>query len=100
MDARRKNATAGFAVPFMVPYIAGRIYRPGRQPNDPGNSQIDSGSPHFGPIPWPNVVGTVSALAWNPGTPVQRPQGIVNNAYSVSPSNYMFIAGVVGKSMG
>lgn len=88
------------SVPFMVPYIAGQFYRPGRQPNNPGESQIDTYDPHFGPIPWPNAVPSLVALASTPGVPRARALGIVNNAVAPDPTNYMFLGGVVGKSLG
>lgn len=90
----------GVAVPFFFPQIAGNQYRPGRQPFSPGESQMDSGGPVFNPIPWPNAVPSLLALANDPGTPRARALQINNNAEAVLPANWLFIAGFAGKSQG
>lgn len=85
---------------FNIPNIVGRQYRPGRQPNSPGDSQIDAGLFHFRSIPWPNAVQTLSTLASIPGIPRAQALQINNNSTAVLPSNYLFISGFVGKSRG
>jgi len=91
---------AGQAIPFRQPNIVGKFYRPGRQPNAPGESQIDSGNPHFSPIPWPNTVPSLVALANHPGIPRDRAMQISNNSTASLPLNYLFLAGFAGKSRG
>lgn len=83
-----------------MPNIVGRLFRPGRQPYNPGESQMDSGGPAFNLIPWPNAVPSLLALANNPGIARERGMAIVNNANAQLPENYLFIGGVIGKSRG
>jgi len=90
--------TSGHTNLFNVPNIVGKQYRPGRQPYSPGESQIDSGNPHFSPIPWPNIVPSVIALANSPGVPRTRALQIANNSGAPGLTNYLFIAGFAGKS--
>lgn len=89
----------GPALPFRMPYIAGANYSPGPQPNAPGESVTPYGT-FFGAIPWPNVVGTISALANFPGAARDYPVGISNNAVAFLPSEFLFIGGFAGKSKG
>ena len=104
--AGRKLSLVGGAVaallnaPFRAPYIASNIYRTGRQPFAPGESQLDSGGPAFGPIPWPNTVPSLLALASFPGLPRDPALGIVNNSTSDTPNNNLFLSGFSGKSRG
>ena len=97
---RPHRKPAGPALAFNFPEISGKVYRPGRQPFNPGESQIDSGNPHFSPVPWPNAVRSLNALANHPGIPQGRPIQITNNAEAVFPSNSLFLAGIVSKSRG
>lgn len=77
---------------FSMPNIVGRRYNPGWQPNSPGESSSNWPGAVFGPIPWPNVVPSIVALANHPGIPRNRPQGITNNATSPLLENWLFIA--------
>lgn len=99
MDRPQKKY-AGIASLFNFPNISGERFDPGRQPYSPGESQIDSGNPHFSPVPWPNAVQSLVALANHPGIPQGRPVAITNNADAVAPSNWLYIAGFAGKSRG
>lgn len=54
----------------------------------------------FMPIPWPNAVPTINALANDPGTPRERAIIPVINRYALLPTNDLFIGGIVGKSQG
>lgn len=99
MDRPHKK-TAGPSLPFYFPEISGKQYRPGRQPYNPGESQIDSGNPHFSPVPWPNAVQSLVALANHPGIPQGRPIQITNNADAPFPANSLYLAGIVAKSRG
>jgi len=91
---------AGPSQIFRVPNITPKVYRPGRQPHSPGESQIDSGNPHFNQIPWPNSVPSLIALANHPGTPRNRALQISNNSTASAPNNYLFLKGFAGKSRG
>lgn len=91
----------GPTVPFHMPNITGKFYRPGRQPNNPGESQIDNIDNGAGRMtPWPNAVPVINALANNPGIPRDRALGISNNSDAPLLANYLFLAGVAQKSKG
>lgn len=87
---------------FRVPDNSGKRYAPGWQPNNPGNSSTPgwSGGMDFMPIPWPNVVPTINALANDPGTPRMRAVLPDINRYAFLPNEYLFIAGFAEKSQG
>lgn len=87
-------------IPFHIPNLIGNVYTPGNQPNNPGEPTAHWIVERFNLIPWPRVVGTVNALASNFGTPHMRAPVPVVNRYSPLPENYLFIAGIVGKSQG
>ncbi len=86
-------------IPFRVPNTASLIYDPGPQPFDPGQSVKQVATP-FTLKPWPIGVPTLRTLLSYPGTPRARAPVAVNNQYSPDPSNYLFIAGFIGKSKG
>jgi hypothetical protein len=91
------------AVPFFVPYIAGVEYAPGPQPYNPGEShQPWAGHMglQFNPLPWPMFVQPINALANNSGTPRGRPIRPDVDRFAYLPSDYLYIAGFVGKSQG
>lgn len=91
----------GSIVSFLIPHINASRYLPGRQPNNPGESQIDFiGNGRYRSIPWPNPVPVLRVLASNAGTPRDRALQIDNNSYASLPANYLFIAGFAGKSRG
>lgn len=90
-------------VPFFFPYIAGTVYTPGVQPNNPGEpTAIWPG--HEGlrwvPMPWPGMVATVNAMASHVGIPRGRAPVPVVDRYSPLLMNQLFIAGFAGKSQG
>lgn len=91
----------GAALMFAAPNIEGKQYRPGRQPNAPGESQMDGQQfPYFRNIPWPRPVASLNALASSPGLPRARALQISNNAEAPLPANNLFLAGFAGKSQG
>lgn len=95
------NRTVGAIVGFFMPNIQPRHYDPGRQPYNPGESQIDYiGNGRYRSIPWPNAVPVLHVLSSNPGIPRDRALQIDNNSYSYLPANWLFISGFVGKSRG
>lgn len=100
MAGRPIAMSKGPSVPFRFPNLASLFFRPGRQPYNPGESQMDSGGPAFNLIPWPNAVPSLVALANNPGIARERGLAIVNNSVSSLPENFLFIGGVIGKSRG
>jgi len=87
---------------FNLPDNSGKQYAPGWQPNSPGNSSTPgwSGGMDFMPVPWPNAVPTLNALANDPGTPRNRAILPDINRYAFIPADYLFIGGFVGKSQG
>lgn len=87
---------------FRVPDNSGKQYAPGWQPNDPGNSSTPgwNGGQTFMPVPWPNVVPSINALASDPGTPRARAILPDINRYAFLPADNLFIGGFVGKSQG
>jgi len=89
----------GPSIDFRMPNIQGKRYDPGRQPYNPGESQAGNG-PHFSPLPWPNIVPSLVALANHPGVPRAQALQITNNSTAPAPANYLFLAGFAGKSRG
>ena len=85
---------------FHMPYMASNVYNPGHQPNNPGQTPGFPNGLNFNLLPWPDTVPTINALSNNPGTPHARGIQIQNNQYASLPSNYLFVSGVVGKSLG
>lgn len=83
---------------FNMPNIRGTVYAPGWQPYSPGNSHIAWSGATFNPIAWPKTVPVINALANNSGTPRNRASVPVVDRYATEPNNYMYLAGVVGKS--
>lgn len=93
----------GPSIPFHFPYIAGGAYRPGPQPNSPGESSMPYGGVpggFFHGVPWPNGVPVINALANFAGFPRDYPIASVNNATSTLPTGFYFIGGFSGKSKG
>ena len=90
-------------IPLHVPYLANQfVLDPGPQPLNPGrsNSVWRREQTPYTVKPWPNVVGTISALLSSPGMARTRaPVPVVNN-YGPNPANYLFIGGFAGKSKG
>ena len=85
---------------FHVPNIQGKTYAPGQQPNSPGESYVAPIFPYYSPVPWPNMGPSLNALANHPGIPRDQPIQISNNSVAPAPDNYLFLAGIVGKSRG
>lgn len=96
---RHQTPPHGLTLPLLYPYIAGKKYAPGRQPNAPGESCLPYGS-FFQKIPWPTQTGLINALSSFAGVPRDMPIAPVNNATTVLPANYLYIDGFVGKSRG
>jgi hypothetical protein len=86
-------------VPFRMPNIQSLAYDTGYQPFNPGESDA-AFFPAGQLLPWPRVVGTINALANDPGTAHMRAPLPVVNQYAPFPANYLFLSGVVGKSQG
>lgn len=86
-------------LPFRIPEIVGRVFRPGRQPDNPGESQIDV---DFGvaPMPWPRQVAPLNLFAHSPGIPQAPALGIDNNRTAPLPYNALYISGFTKKSRG
>lgn len=87
-------------VPFHFPNISGSSFITGNQPFNPGEPTADLGLTSYHLIPWPRVVGTIMALASDPGTPRNRAIIPDINQYGVFPANYLFLAGTASKSQG
>lgn len=97
---------AGMTVMFHVPYDASVIYNRGRQPNAPGEPTTDMRPFYAGTVSgcgaqmvgWPNIVGTINAMASQSG--IARNRGVlpVVNRYGPLPTRQMFIAGVLQKT--
>ena len=101
MSGRPIYKEAGLTLPFFMPNVVGTQYRPGRQPYNPGESQMDGQQwPQFHAIPWPRPVASIIALANSPGIPRDRALQISNNSTAPYPANVMFLGGVVAKSQG
>jgi len=87
---------------FNLPDNSGKVYAPGWQPNNPGDSSTPgwTGGMNFMPVPWPNAVPSINALANDPGTARTRAILPDINRYAFLPTNDLFIGGFVGKSQG
>lgn len=85
---------------FHVPNIQGYAYAPGPQPNAPGVSHFPWDSWKESPVPWPNVVPSLNALANDPGTPRMRGGQPVINRIATLPADWLTIGGIVRKSQG
>lgn len=97
----KQSTFVGLSGVVHMPYIAGRQYAPGWQPNNPGESSpVGWPGAAFNPTPWPSVVGTLSALANFAGIARARGETPVVDRYATNPNNYLFIAGFTGKSQG
>lgn len=97
----KQSGFVGLSGGFHVPNIAGRQYAPGWQPNSPGESSpVGWPGAVFQPTPWPNAVQSLSTLANFAGIPRARGELPVNNRFAELPSNYLFMSGFVGKSLG
>lgn len=88
---------------FNMPHIAGWQFAPGPQPYNPGQSVMPWAG-HMGlksiGLPWPGVVGTINALASDPGIARARAMVPVVNRVSFEPYDYLTIGGFIGKSQG
>jgi hypothetical protein len=96
-----KQATiTDFVGMFHMPYIAGTQYAPGIQPSNPGESVAPHTGALFNPLGWPTAVPVLNMLIGNPGVARARAPVPVNDRYASLPENYLFIAGISGKSQG
>ncbi len=95
----KQSTYTGPAGLFNIPKIAAQYFT-GKQVNNPGETVTPWQGAVYHAIPWPNVVPTVNALAFNVGTPTERAGTAVNNSIAPGFTNPYFLAGVVGKSQG
>lgn len=84
----------------LMPNITPLTYSPGAQPNAPGESVAPGGGAFFQMKGWPTTAPVLNMLASFQGVPQERAGQAQNDRYAVLPSNFLFLAGVAGKSQG
>lgn len=96
----KKNMYAPPAGAFHFPYIAGQQFAPGIQIYSPGESAALGAQPGYGPLPWPDAVPSLVALANFEGEARTRGGQPFVNRVAQSPSDFLYLAGYAGKSLG
>lgn len=84
---------------FNVPLYYPDRYVTGPQPFNPGEPNSSwVNEPRS--IWWPNVVGVLNVIIGNPGTPRGYPISPLITGIAPLPSDYLYMRGFVGKSLG
>lgn len=85
---------------FNVPYFYGREFVVGPQPFNPGEPNSGFYQQDRTVDPWPIVVGVMNLLIGNPGQPRGYPVQQQVTGVALKPSDYLYLRGFSGKSLG